>query len=82
VNHVAVEEAQAAPNVITGIILIDDNNAIVLFYSGASYSFVAATFIQKHNLPHIHAKEPGGNMHARHVCPKVSLLIRGRGGGC
>jgi hypothetical protein len=50
VNHVAVEDAKAAPDVIIGMILINDNNAIMLFDSGASHSFIAATFVQKHNL--------------------------------
>jgi hypothetical protein len=31
VNHVAMEEAQEAPNIIIGMILVNDNNAIVLF---------------------------------------------------
>jgi hypothetical protein len=51
VNHVAVEDAQAAPDVIIGMIIVNDNNAIILFDSGASHSFVAANFVQKHNLP-------------------------------
>jgi hypothetical protein len=34
-NHVAVEEAQAAPDIIIGMILVNNNNAIVLFDSGA-----------------------------------------------
>jgi hypothetical protein len=37
VNHVAVEEAQEALDVIIGMILINDNGAIVLFDSGASH---------------------------------------------
>jgi hypothetical protein len=45
VNHVAVEDAQAALDVIIGMILVNDNNAIVLFDSGASHSFVAANFV-------------------------------------
>jgi hypothetical protein len=48
---VVVEYAQEAPNVIIGMILVSDNNAIVLFDSRASHSFVAANFVQKHNLP-------------------------------
>jgi hypothetical protein len=51
VNHVAVEDAQADPDVIIGMILANDNNAIVLFHSGAFLSFVAASFMQKYNLP-------------------------------
>jgi hypothetical protein len=45
VNHVAVEDAQAAPDVIIGMIHINSNGAIVLFDSGASHSFVAANFV-------------------------------------
>jgi hypothetical protein len=40
-----VEDAQAAPDVIIGMIPINDNNAIVLFDSGASHSFVVANSI-------------------------------------
>jgi hypothetical protein len=81
---VAVEEAQATPNVIIGMILVNDNNAIMLFDSRASHSFVAASFVQKYNLPlsilknRIIVSSPGGDMHARHVCSKVSILIRGQ----
>jgi hypothetical protein len=84
-NHVAVEEAQAAPDVIIGMILANDNNAIALFDSGASHTFIAATFVQKYNLPlsmlknQMIVSSPGGDMHARHVCPKVNILIRGGG---
>jgi hypothetical protein len=83
VNHVAMEEAQAAPDAIIGMILVNDNNAIVLFDYGASHSFVAASFVQKYNLPlsmlknRMIVSSPGGGMHARHVCSKVSILIRG-----
>jgi hypothetical protein len=45
VNHVAVEDAQAASDIIIGMILVNNNGAIVLFDSGASHSFVAANFV-------------------------------------
>jgi hypothetical protein len=83
VNHVAVEDAQAAPDVIIGMTLVNDNNAMVLFNSGASHSFVAANFVQKHNLPLSMLKNRmivsflGGDMHVRYVSSKVSILIRG-----
>jgi hypothetical protein len=85
VNHVAMEDAQIAPNVIICMILVNDNNAIMLFDSGASHSFVATSFVQKYNLPlsmlknRVIVSSPGGDMHARHVCPKVSIPIRGEG---
>jgi hypothetical protein len=83
VNHVVMEDAQTAPDIIIGMILVNDNNAIVLFDSGASHSFVAANFVQKYNLPlsmlknRMIVSSARGDMHARHVCPKVSILIRG-----
>jgi hypothetical protein len=84
-NHVAVEDAQAAPDVIISMILINDNIAIVLFDSGASHSFVAANFVRKYNLPlsmlnnQMIVSSPRGDMNARHVSPKVRILIRGGG---
>jgi hypothetical protein len=83
VNHVAIEDAQAALDVIIGMILVNDIGAIVLFDSRASHLFVAANFVQKHNLllsmlkNQMIVSSPGGDMHARHVCSKVSILIRG-----
>jgi hypothetical protein len=82
VNHVAVEDAQTALDVIIGMILVNDNNAIVLFDSGAPHSFVATNFVQRHNLPlsmlknRMIVSSPRGDMNARHVSPKVSILIR------
>jgi hypothetical protein len=82
VNHVVVEDAHAALDVFIGTILINNNDAIVLFDSGACHSFVAANFVQKHNLPLAMLKNQmivsssGGDMHARHVCSKVSIHIR------
>jgi hypothetical protein len=84
VNHVAIEDPQAALDIIIGMILVNDNNAIVLFDSGP-HSFIATNFVQKYNLPlsmlknQMIVSSSGGGMHARHVCPKVSILIRGRG---
>jgi hypothetical protein len=81
VNHVAVEDAQAAPDIIIGMILINDNGAIVLFDSGASHSFVATNFVQKHNLPlsmlknQMIVSSPGRDMHARHVCSKGGRIL-------
>jgi hypothetical protein len=80
---VALEDVEAVPDVIIGMNLVNDNNAIVSFDSGASHSFIAAIFLQKHDLPlsmlqnQMIVSSPGRDMHARHVCPKFSILIRG-----
>jgi hypothetical protein len=51
VNHVAVEEAQGAPDVVIGMFLINDISVVVLFDSGALHSFLSAAYDGKHNLP-------------------------------
>jgi hypothetical protein len=83
VNHVAVEEAQEAPDVVIGMFLINDTSAVVLFDSGASHSFISAAYVGKHNMRldllrcQMIVSSPGGDMPARQLCPKVNLKIRG-----
>jgi hypothetical protein len=83
VNHVAVEEAQEAPDVIIGMLLINDTSTVVLFDSGASHSFISTAYVGKHNLPlallrcQMIVSSPGGDMPTRQLCPKVILKIRG-----
>jgi hypothetical protein len=40
VNHVVVEEAQEAPDVVICMFLVNDTSAVVLFDSGESHSFI------------------------------------------
>jgi hypothetical protein len=83
VNHVAIEEAQQALNVVIGMFLINDTSVVVLFDSGASHSFISAAYIEKHNLPlallkcQMIVSSLGVDMPARQLCPKVNLKIRG-----
>jgi hypothetical protein len=82
VNHVAVEEAQEAPDVVIGIFFVNDTSAVVLFDSGASHSFISTAYVEKHNLPitllrcQMKVSSSGGYMPARHLCPEVNLKIR------
>jgi hypothetical protein len=83
VNHVVVEEAQEAPDVVIGTFFVNDTSAVVLFDSGASHSFIFAAYVEKHNLPiallrcQMIVSSPGGDMPTRQLCPKVNLKIRG-----
>jgi hypothetical protein len=78
-----VEEAQKAPDVVLGMFFVNDTSTVVLFDSGASYSFISVAYIEKHNLPiallkcQMIVSSPGGDMPARQLCPKVNLKIRG-----
>jgi hypothetical protein len=83
VNHVIVEEAQEALDVVIGIFFINDTSIVVPFHSRASHSFVSTVYVEKHNLPiamlrcQMIVSSPGGDMPARQLCPKVNLKIRG-----
>jgi hypothetical protein len=83
VNHVVVEEAQEAPDVVIGTFFINDTSVVVLFDSGASHSFISVAYVEKHNLPiallkcQMIVSSPGGDMPTRQVCLKVNLKIGG-----
>jgi hypothetical protein len=83
INHVAVEEAQEAPDVVIGIFFINDTSAVVLFDSGALHSLIPAAYVEKHNLPiallrcKMIVSSPRGDMPTRQLCLKVNLKIRG-----
>jgi hypothetical protein len=83
VNHIVVEEAQEAPDVVIDTFFINDTSAVVLFDSRALHSFISAAYVEKHNLPiallrcQMIASSPGGDMPVRQLCPKVNLKIRG-----
>jgi hypothetical protein len=76
VNHVVVEEAQKAHDV-------NDTFVVVLFDSGASYSYIFAAYVRKYNLSisllkcQMIVSSSGGDMPARQLCSKVNLKIRG-----
>jgi hypothetical protein len=83
INHVAIEDAQEAPDVVLGTFLVNSNTAIILFDSGALHSFISAEYIVKYNLLvsllkcRMVVSSPGGDMPARQVCPRVNIKIRG-----
>jgi hypothetical protein len=66
-----VEEAQEAPDVVISMFFVNDASVVVLFDSGASHSFISATYIEKHNLPiallkcQMIVSSPGGDMPTR-----------------
>jgi hypothetical protein len=83
VNHVTSEEAQQAQDVILGMFLASSHLATVLFDSRASHSFISSSFVAKYNLPITIMKytmlisSPGGERRTKHICPAVSISIRG-----
>jgi hypothetical protein len=77
------EEAQQAPDVVLGMFLASSHPATILFDFGASHSFIPSSFVAKHSLPIATMKHtmlvssPGGEMSSKHICPAVSITIRG-----
>jgi hypothetical protein len=84
VNHVTCEEAQQDQDVILVMFLASSHPAIVLFDSGTSHSFISSSFVARYKLPITIMKHtmlvssPGGEMRTKHICPTVSISIRGR----
>jgi hypothetical protein len=80
---VTVEEAQQPQDVILGMFPANSYPAIILFDSGASHSFISSKFVAGHNLPIAVMKytmlvsSPGAEMKAKHICPVISIAIRG-----
>jgi hypothetical protein len=80
---VVVEEAQEAPDIIIGIFLVNDTSIVMVFDSGASYSFISVAYVGKHNLHlallkyQMIVNSSEGDMPARQLCTKVNLKIRG-----
>ena len=50
VNHVSIESAQEAPEVMLGTFSINSIPATVLFDSGASHSFIRQAFVRVHSI--------------------------------
>jgi hypothetical protein len=80
---VTTEEAQQAQDVVLGMFLASSHPAKILFDSGASHYFISSSFVVKHHLPitimkqTIFVSEPGGEMRTKHICPAISITIRG-----
>jgi hypothetical protein len=77
------EEAQQSHDVLLGMFFTNSHPAIVLFNSRASHSFITSKFVAKHNLPitimryTMIVSSPGGEVRTKHICPAISIAIRG-----
>jgi hypothetical protein len=75
--------SQHAQDVVLGTFFASSHPAKILFDSGASHSFVSLSFVAKHHLPITIMKHamlvssPGVEMRTKHICPAVSITIKG-----
>jgi hypothetical protein len=74
---------QETPDMIVGMFPVDSHIAVVLSDTGATYSFITASWVEAHNLPITTMSTPiqidsaGGKVRADNVCLNVSMEIRG-----
>src|ERR1041384_5906928 len=82
-NHVQAEEAQEAAYVILGTFSVNLVPAQVLFDSGASHSFVTASFVNRSGMRSepmrrfMSVQIPGSRVKAFHACYGVPIDIQG-----
>jgi hypothetical protein len=75
--------SSASPDVVLGMFVTSSHPATILFDSGTSHSFISSSFVAKQSLPIATMKHtmlvssPGGEMRTKHICPAVSISIRG-----
>jgi hypothetical protein len=83
VNHVDAHEAQQAPGVVLGEFLVEFTPADVPFDSGASHSFIATSFVEKHGIPTALLEIPlvtrtlGSDLLCHLKCSQVRILLSG-----
>jgi len=83
VNLVSIETALEEPEVMLDTFDVNSTPATVLFYSGASHSFISQAFVRNHSIPlcamqnPILVNSPGGSMQASYRCLPTSLSLRG-----
>ena len=75
------EAVQETPGMIVGMFPVDSHLAEVLFDTGATHSFITASWVEVHNLPittmsTIQIDSAGGKVRADSVCLNVSVEIR------
>jgi hypothetical protein len=69
--------------VVLGMFLASSHPATVLLDSAASHSFISSSFVARHQLLITIMKQtmlvssPGGEMRTKHICPAISITIRG-----
>jgi hypothetical protein len=82
-DHLEAEAVQETPDMIVGMFPVDSHIAEVLFDTGATHSFIIASWVEAHNLPittmltPIQIDSAGGRIRADSICLNVSVEIRG-----
>jgi hypothetical protein len=82
-NHLEAEAVQETPGMTVGMFPVNSHIAEVLFDTGATHSFITASWVEAHNLPITTMSTPiqidsaGGRIRVESICLNVSVKIRG-----
>jgi predicted aspartyl protease len=82
-NHLEAKAVQETPGMIVSMFPVDSHIAEVLFDTGATHSFITASWVKAHNLPITTMSTPiqiysaGGRIRTNSICLNVSVEIRG-----
>ena len=80
-NHVNVEEVEEQPDAVSGKFLVKSFTTVVLFYTGASHSYISRGFVDKFKLPTLALRSPmlvsspGAEYMASRWCDRLPLTI-------
>ena len=83
VNNITAAEAERSPDVVLGILPVNEISAKVLFDTGASHSFVSQSFAHLHGLAmdilprNLMVKSPGADMMSSMISNGNQILIGG-----
>jgi hypothetical protein len=83
VNHLEAESIQDAQDVTLGMFPVESYPAKVLFDTGATHSFVSASWVESHNIPiepmipPLRVNSIGGKVQSDRICPNLRIEIRG-----
>jgi hypothetical protein len=83
VNHLEADIVQETLGVALGIFSVEYHSANVLFDTGATHSFVTASWVESHNIlvapmyPPMRVSSVGGRTQTDRFCPSAKVQIRG-----
>jgi hypothetical protein len=83
VNHLEDDTVQETPGVALGMFSVEYHSTNVLFDTGATHSFVTASWVQSHNIPVAPLYPPmrvssiGGRTQTDRFFPSARVQIRG-----
>jgi hypothetical protein len=83
VNHLEAEAIQDDQEVAVGMFPVESYSAKVLFDTGATHSFVSASWVESHNIsiepmiPPLRVNSVGGKVQSDRICLNLRIKIRG-----